>query len=142
MISAMDYLHRCVVITLALALSPASAQTGPSQAALDDAVQLGTIATLAPLCGLREETWSFDLRRATILDATRAPAPDDPALTAAPGSNLAIGALAFADAEALESFAEAPPAATCDPLRKDPDLARADAIVQAFRVLKAKKPAS
>ena len=132
-----------MTLSLALALmSPALAQTGPSQAALDDAVQLGTVATLAPLCGLRDESWAFDLRRAAILEATRAPTPDDPALRSAPGSDLAIGALSFADAEALESFAEASPTATCDPLRGDPELARADGVVQAFRALKARKPSS
>ena len=117
-------------------------QTGPSQAALDEAVKLGTLATLAPLCGLREETWAFDLRRAAILEATRAPSPDDSALGAAPGSELAIAALSFADAEALEDFAEAPREVTCGSLQHNPDLARADAIVQAFRTLKAKKPNS
>ena len=45
-------------------------QAAPSQAALDDAVRLGTVATLAPLCGMRDEAWSFDLRRAAVMDAT------------------------------------------------------------------------
>lgn len=112
---------------------PAFAQ---SQAALDDAVTLGTVATLAPLCGLREEAWSFDLRRATILDATRAPTPDDHALATVPGSDLVTGALSFAEAEALESFAEALPTATCGPLAGSMDLHRADALVADFRARK------
>ena len=115
--------------------SPALAQN-VTDAALDDAVKLGEVATLAPLCGLREEAWSFDLRRATILDATRAPTPDDPALAAAPGSDLVTGALSFAEAEALESFAEAPPAATCGKLAGSMDLHRADAMVAGFRAHK------
>ena len=132
-----------IMLGLLLLAAPALAETGPSQAALDEAVKLGTMAALAPLCGLREEAWAFDLRRAAILGATRAPSPVDPALKAAPGSNLVISALSFAEAEALESFAEAPAAQTCAPLARDPELERADRIVQAFRALKAKpKPGS
>jgi hypothetical protein len=114
---------------------PAFAQD-VDQAALDDAVALGTVATLAPLCGLREEGWSFDLRRATILDATKAPAPDDHALATAPGSDLVTGALSFADAEALESFAEAPPATTCGKLVGSQEMHRADTMVAGFRARK------
>lgn len=124
-----------MMLGLLLLAAPAFAETGPSQAALDETVKLGTMAALAPLCGLREEAWAFDLRRAAILDATRAPSPGDPALKAAPGSNLVIAALSFAEAEALESFAEAPAAHSCAPLARDPELERADRIVQAFRAL-------
>ena len=119
-----------------LAAGVASAQPGPSQAALDDAVQLGTVAALAPLCGLREEDWSFDLRRATILGATGDGKADDRALAEAPGSNLVIGALSFAEAEALESFAEAAPVTSCNALAGSEDLSRADALVAAFRARK------
>ena len=125
-----------LAVFAALALAwPARAQP-VSQAALDDAVALGTVATLAPLCGLRAEGWSFDLRRAALLDATHAPAPDDHALATVPGSDMVTGALSFAEAEALESFAEASPAATCGPLADSADLHRADALVDAFRARK------
>lgn len=123
---------------------PAWAQTpGPSQAALNEAVRLGTVATLAPLCGLRAENWAFDLRRATILDGTRSTEPNDSALHDAAGSQNIVGALSYAEAEALENFAEASPAKTCEPLKIDPDLAHADAVVQAYRKLKSDmRPAS
>jgi hypothetical protein len=117
-------------------------QAGPDQAGLEAAVQLGTLATLAPLCGLRAEEWAFDLRRAALMEATRSARPDDPALRAAPGRALVEGALSFADTEATESFAEAPHAETCEPLAANPDLLRADGIVRAFRALKDAKPAS
>lgn len=123
------------VLGVMLLAGPAVAQT-VDQAALDDAVEQGSVATLAPLCGLRDEAWSFDLRRATILGATRAPAPDDSALAAAPGSDLVTGALSFAEAEALERFAEAPPASTCGPLAAGTDLQHADAVVAGFRARK------
>ena len=130
----MRNLSGAILLGLALA-EPAAAQT-VSQAALDDAVKLGTVATLAPLCGLREEAWSFDLRRATILDATKAPTADDHALATVPGSDLVTGALSFAEAEALESFAERVPAATCGPLAGSNELRRADALVAGFRAAK------
>jgi hypothetical protein len=121
----------------------AQAQAGPSEVALADAVRLGTVATLAPLCGMRDEAWSFDLRRATVMDATNAPQPDDDLLRQIPGGDLAVAALSHAEAEALEAFAETSATNTCAPLAHDPDLARADRVVQAFRLLKAGgKPAS
>jgi hypothetical protein len=129
----------CVLCWPALAQVPA----GPSEAALADAVRLGTVATLAPLCGMRDEAWSFDLRRATVMDVTNAPQPDDESLRQIPGGDLAVAALSHAEAEALEAFAETSPTNTCGPLAHDPDLARADRVVQAFRLLKAGgKPAS
>ena len=123
---------------------PALAQTpaGPSQAALDQAVRLGTVAALAPLCSLRAEHWAFDLRRATILDATGSAQPTDSALHDAPGSQVVAGALSYAETEALESFAAASPLETCEPLKIDPDLARADKMVQAFRMRLHLRPAS
>ncbi len=110
---------------------PAAAQ--PSHDAIADTVQIGGVAALGPVCGLRDEAWSADLRRSTIRAATDTEARDDAALRAAPGSNLVIGALSFAEAEALETFAAAPPAATCGPLAASPLLARADTMVRAFR---------
>ena len=133
-------------IVLAAALSgPAMAQapTGVSQAGIDEAVRRGTIATLANVCGLREEAWAFDLRRATIMDAAHASRPDDEALSKAPGSPLVTTAMTYAETEALEDFAEAPATVTCERLKTNPDLSRADTIVQNFRELKkAFKPAS
>lgn len=139
------------LLVLAVAVGPSGAApalaTEPSRAALADAVRdtvrLGTTATLAPLCGLRDEQWMFDLRRAAVLRATGGGNPDDAALLAAPGRAEAEGALSYAETEALEDFAASQPATTCDPLRASADLQEADAAVQAFRVLKAKgKPAS
>ena len=92
---------------------------------------------------MRDEAWSFDLRRATLMDATRAPQPDDETLRRVPRRDLAMAALSHAEAEALEAFAEAPASSTCGPLARDPELVRADRIVQAFRSLKAAaKPGS
>ena len=119
------------------------AASGPSQAALDDAVRLGNVATLAPLCGVYDEAWSFDLRRAAVMDATRALQPDDETLRRVPGRALAVAALSYAEAEALEAFAETLAPNTCGLLAHDPEMARADRIVQAFRWLKAAgKPGS
>lgn len=125
----------------AVAQAAVPAADGPSEDQLADTVQLGALAALAPLCGLRDEAWAADLRRAAIQSATRRPqAHDDQALKAAPGSNLAIGALSFAEAEALENFAEAEAARTCEPLAHNPGLRRADAMVRDFR-LQADTPA-
>jgi hypothetical protein len=132
-------LDRLMLAVACLVCGPSwgQAPSGPSQAALDDAVRLGTVAALAPLCGMRDEAWSFDLRRATLMETTRAPQADDEALRRIPGRDLAVAALSHAEAEALEAFAETPASNTCDPLKDDPDLLRADRIVQAFRLLKA-----
>ena len=136
---------RIVLAAACLACWPCwgHAASGPSQAALDDAVRLGAVATLAPLCGMRDEAWSFDLRRAAVMDVTRAPQPDDETLRRVPGRDLAVAALSHAEAEALEAFAKTPASNTCRPLAHDPELARADQIVQAFRALRAAaKPGS
>jgi hypothetical protein len=71
------------------------------------------------------------------MDATRAPQADDETLRRVPGRDLAVAALSHAEAEALEAFAEASASNTCSPLADDPELARADRIVQAFRLRKA-----
>lgn len=120
-------------LALAAGLSGATAAEA-DQHKLDEAVRLGTVAALAPLCGFREEAWAFDLRRAAIQETTGS-APDDPALEQAPGSNMVVGALSFAEAEALEDFAQAAPAETCGPLRTSQDLARADGMVDRFRAM-------
>ncbi len=123
----------------------ALAQTPPnlSQADIDEAVRRGTIATLAHICGLRDEAWAFDLRRSTILDATHAARPDDETLRQVPGNQLITTAMTYAETEALEDFAESAPAVTCEPMKRNPELARADKIVHDFRILKDRtKPTS
>lgn len=126
-----------IVAALALAAglraSPAQSTPGPSADQLADTVRTGTVAALAPICGLRDNNWAADLRRAAIQAATQSHAHDDPGLQAAPGSALVIGALSFADAEALESFAEAPAQDTCGPLAHSPGLDHADGLVRSFR---------
>ncbi len=132
---------KMVMLALAAGLcaGPARAEpapgvtTGPWEHQLADTVRLGSVAALAPICGLRDESWAADLRRAAIQSATRSNAYDDPSLKRAPGSNLAISTLSFAEAEALESFAQASTAATCEPLAISADLDRADRIVLRFR---------
>ena len=134
--------RRIVAVMLGAACLGAAPAGGPDERQLADAIQLGAVATLAPLCGLRDEGWAEDLRRAAMQSATGTTAHDDPALLAAPGSGLAAGALSFAEAEALESFAEAPAEASCRPLAANPDLARADAAVRGFRGQVAGAPGS
>ena len=114
---------------LGLAMSAGTASAAP----LDGAVQMGTVASLASVCGLRDESWVADLRRATIQSATGTHAHDDAGLHQAQGSDQAVGALGYADHEALESFAEAPPQETCGPLAHSKDLDQADRLVRAFR---------
>jgi hypothetical protein len=104
-----------------------------AQAPTDELLRWGTLATLAPLCGVRDETWAFDLRRAELQSAIGSKRFDDPALKSAPGSDAAMAALSYAEAEALEDFAETSPERTCVPLANSPDLGRGDEIVRAFR---------
>lgn len=113
-----------------------------AQESQGELLRWGTMATLAPLCGARDEKWAFDLRRAELQSATRSRRFDDEALRAAPGSNEASAALSFAEAEALEEFAESPPERTCKPLALDPDLKQADEIVRAFRAQRDPKSGS
>ena len=115
-----------------LTASPAIAAIGPSQAQIAETVELGRFAALAPLCGLRDQGWSADLRRSTIRSGTGTVAHDDAGLKAAPGSNLVIGALSYAETEATEDFAETP-VATCVSLANSPVLPRADDRVHRFR---------
>ena len=97
------------------------------------AVRLGAIATTGPLCGLRDPRWGADLRSAELQAMGAPPVP----ATAAPEdrhrADVAGAALSYAEDEALEDFADAPPAATCGPLAQDPELAHADAMVTAWR---------
>ena len=121
------------VVVLVIAGMPAWAASGPTETQLADTVEIGGMAALAPICGLRDDAWAADLRRSTIQSATGTAARDDGALKAAPGSNLVIGALSYAEMEALEDFAGSPAAVTCGPLASSPVLSRADALVQHFR---------
>lgn len=113
-------------------LSVAHAQT-PSGQSVADGATFGAVAALAPMCGLRDQAWSADLRRAAVQAATGSPATDDATLSSAPGSNQVIAALGYGDMEALEDFAADKPDATCAGLRKNPALGRADAAVDTFR---------
>jgi hypothetical protein len=45
----------CLVCWPSWGQAQAQAPSGPSQAAIEDAVRLGTVATLALLCGMRDE---------------------------------------------------------------------------------------
>jgi len=129
------------VITLASILwaQVAFAQT-PSGQSLADAATFGAVATLAPLCGLRDEAWSIDLRRAATQTATGSSATDDAALSHAPGGGQVAAALGYGDMEALEDFAADTPETTCTALRENPALGRADAAVDAFRRRRDGKP--
>lgn len=82
------------------------------------------------------------LRRIELQSATRNKRFDDPALKSAPGSDAATAALSYAEAEALEDFAEAAPERTCVPLANSPDLRRGDEIVRAFRAQQNPEPKS
>jgi hypothetical protein len=119
----------------------AGAQTpAPPGQSLADAATFGAVATLAPLCGLRDEAWSSDLRRAATQSATGSAATDDATLSRAPGADQASAALGYGDMEALEDFAADTPARTCASLRENPALGRADAAVDAFRRRRDGKP--
>lgn len=120
-------------------VTSAQAPAQPGQG-LADAATFGAVATLAPLCDLRDETWSFDLRRAALQAATGSTATSDADLLAAPDSGKAEAALGYADMEALEDLAAETPAAVCAALRANPALSRADAAVAAFRRLRDGKP--
>ena len=120
-------------------LSVAQAQT-PAGQGIADAATFGAVATLAPMCGLRDEAWSSDLRRAAIQSATGSAATDDTGLSAAPGANQVGAALGYGDMEALEDFASDKPEATCAELWKNAALGQADAAVKAFRLRRDGKP--
>lgn len=123
-----------VMASAALLIAAPALAAGPSQDQMADAVAFGGVAALAPMCGLRDEAWAADLRRSQIETATGTSRHDDAGLAAAPGSNLVVGALSYAEAEALEDFAEAPASVTCEPLSRDRRLAHADEMVRRFRL--------
>jgi hypothetical protein len=129
-----------MVLSIAF-VSAASAQTPPAaDQRVADAATFGAVATLAPLCALRNEAWAADLRRAAQQAETGSAATDDRGLSAAPGNGRAIAALGYGDMEALEDFAADTPAATCAALRTNPALGRADAAVETFRRRRDSKP--
>jgi hypothetical protein len=131
---------RYVLAMLSVAwISSVHAQT-PSGQGIADAATFGAVATLAPLCDLRDEAWSSDLRRAAMQTATGSAATDDTRLTSGPGANQVTAALGYGDMEALEDFAADTPDATCAALRKNPALGRADAAVERFRRRRDGKP--
>ena len=108
-------------IAAAQAQAPARAQT-PAGQAVAQAATFGAMATLAPLCGLRDEAWSTDLRRAALQDTPRPAARDQ-----------VSAALGYGDMEALEDFAADKSEATCSALSHNPALGRADDAVETFR---------
>jgi hypothetical protein len=126
----MRWLIGAAVVTTLIA---SNARAQQSTAVLQDAENLGTLATLAPLCVLRDDSWAEDLRRATIGAATGTEAKDDASLHDAPGANVIISVLGDAEHEALEVFTEEPGGKTCTDVANAPDLARADRMVKAFR---------
>lgn len=124
---------RLVITMLSIVWVTAAQAQAPNGQSVADGATFGAVATLAPLCGLRDEAWSADLRRAAMRAVTGTTATDDTSLTTAPGSNQAVAALGYGDMEALEDFAADKPDATCAALRQNPALGRADAAVNAFR---------
>jgi hypothetical protein len=128
------------VASSAVASSAVAQTTTPAGQSIAGAATFGAVATLAPLCGLRDEAWSSDLRRAAMQTATGTSATDDAGLSHAPGNNQVAAALGYGDMEALEDFAADTPAVTCASLRENPALGRADAAVDAFRRRRNGKP--
>jgi hypothetical protein len=120
-------------------VSIAHAQT-PTGQSIADGSTFGAVATLAPLCGLRDEAWSSDLRSAAMQTATGSTATDNASLISTPGAKQITAALGYGDMEALENFAADKPAATCAALRDNPALRRADAVVDGFRLRRDGKP--
>jgi hypothetical protein len=119
-----------MMVGLWISAGHAQAPTGQGIA---NGATFGAVATLAPLCGLRDESWSADLRRAAMQTATGSAATDDAGLSSAPGANQVVAAMGYGDMEALEDFAADTPDATCAALRKNSALKGADAAVDAFR---------
>ena len=136
-------MRRVWAIVFIVAAFSARAQTpaaGGSGQALAEATTFGAVATLAPLCHLRDEAWSADLRRAALRAATGSTSTEDADLVGTPGSGQAGAALGYADMEALEDLAADTPAKVCESLRVNPALGRADTAVDAFRRLREGKP--
>jgi hypothetical protein len=126
--------------SVASAQVPPTADQRPADQSVADAATFGAVATLAPLCGVRNEAWAADLRRAAQQAVTGSTATDDAGLSRAPGNGRAVAALGYGDMEALEDFAADTPAATCAALKMNRALGRADAAVDRFRRRRDGKP--
>ena len=111
----------------------AHAQSVTTEPELQGAIRSGRLATIAPLCNLRDQAWAEDLRKSAIQDATRSPSPREQALKDAPDSDLVIGALGYAETEALEDFAQTSPEVACKKLARGSDLEAADQRVALYR---------
>jgi hypothetical protein len=120
---------RAPMIALIAALASHAALAEADEDRLASIARFGGLAAVAPLCGLRDDGWAVDLRHAAVESATGSAETATPTVEA----NRAAAALGYGDMERLEDFAERAPAASCERLRTDPDLARADALVGAFR---------
>ena len=131
--------HVIAVLILCGTAGAASAQS-PSGQSVANASTFGAVAALAPLCGLRDEAWAQDLRRAARQQGSGGQETDDSALNALPGHGELGAALGYGEMEALEDLASKSPPVACAELGRNPALARADAAVWAFRLLKAEKP--
>ena len=129
-------LGRIAALGICLAGGARAQTAGPTEQGLAEVSRFGAVATLATLCGLRDDAWAGDLRQAMVQSATGADAHNEAELRAAPGQQLAVTALGFADIEATESFAEGSPDKTCEALKANPDLGRADERVRAWRLRK------
>jgi hypothetical protein len=127
---------RLVLALLSVTWAAVAWGQAPMGQSIADGATFGAVATLAPLCGMRDEAWASDLRRAAIGNA----GSDDVSPTFAPGSDQIVAALGYGDMEALEDFVIDSPDVTCGALRKNPALARADAAVDAFRRRRDVKP--
>ena len=130
-------MRRCRIILFALCLAGGARAhaAGPTEQGLAEVSRFGAVATLATLCGLRDDAWAGDLRQAMVQSATGADAHDEAGLRAAPGQELAVTALGYADIEATENLADNPKK-ICDALKANPDLGRADERVRAWRLRK------
>jgi len=115
-------------IALLWTLDAAAGTPKADPQAVADASTFGAVAAQSSLCGLRDETWAEDLRKATqMLPADR---------------DHLVAALGYGDMEANEDFAADTPAVACPALQANPALARADAMVAAYRALSTHKPVS
>ena len=119
-------IRKAVGVLVLLWASTVCAQPVPQ--AVADAATFGAVAAQSSLCGLRDEAWAEDLRKATQqLPADR---------------EHLVAALGYGDMEANEDFAADKPEVVCPALQANPALARADALVAAYRAQSGQKPLS
>lgn len=105
-----------------------------------DATTFGAVAILAPLCGLHDEAWAQDLRRAARERASGSKATADAALAGEADAARLGAALGYGEMEALEDFAADTPAVTCKALGGNAALGQAEEAVRRFRQLRDGKP--